>query len=64
MAKPSQTPRFEMRLPLDLGARLDRWRRKQSDLPNRAEAARRLMEIGLDADEAREAKSPTTESGK
>jgi hypothetical protein len=40
-----------MRLPPALAERIDRWRRSQPDLPNRAEAARRLIEIGLAAEE-------------
>jgi hypothetical protein len=39
--------RFELRLPLDLGDAIDDWRRHQRDLPPRAEAARRLIEQGL-----------------
>jgi hypothetical protein len=39
--------RFELRLPPDLGDKIDDWRRAQTDIPNRAEAARRLIEIGL-----------------
>jgi len=31
----------------DMIARIDEWRRLQPDLPNRAEAVRRLVEIGL-----------------
>jgi hypothetical protein len=31
----------------DMIARIDDWRRVQPDLPNRAEAVRRLVEIGL-----------------
>ena len=31
----------------DMIARIDEWRRVQPDLPNRAEAVRRLVEIGL-----------------
>jgi len=45
--KPS---RFEIRLPADLEDRIDEWRRAQPDLPPRAEAARRLIEVGLNAD--------------
>jgi hypothetical protein len=41
--------RFEIRLPADLGDQIDDWRRKQPDLPPRAEAARRLIEVGLKA---------------
>ncbi len=45
-------PRFEMRLPPHLGDEIDDWRRKQPDLPPRAEAARRLIELGLEAAKA------------
>ena len=44
-----KTERFELRLSLELLARVDEWRRAQSDLPSRSEAVRRLMEIGLSA---------------
>lgn len=39
--------RFEMRVDEDLLARIDEWRAKQDRLPSRAEAMRRLAEIGL-----------------
>lgn len=39
--------RFEMRVEEDLLERVDEWRAKQKDLPNRSEAARRLIERGL-----------------
>jgi hypothetical protein len=42
--------RFELRLPPDLGDEIDDWRRKQPDLPPRAEAARRLIVAGLRAE--------------
>jgi len=41
--------RFELRLPPELGDEIDQWRREQPDLPPRAEAARRLIEMGLKA---------------
>ena len=41
--------RFELRLPAALGDAIDRWRREQADIPTRAEAARRLIEIGLES---------------
>jgi hypothetical protein len=44
--KPS---RFELRLPAELSDEIDRWRREQPDLPPRAEAGRRLIELGLKA---------------
>ena len=31
----------------DLEDRINEWRRNQPDLPNRSEAARRLIELGL-----------------
>ena len=50
MEKAPQNHRLEIRLLGSLGERLDRWRRDQPGIPNRAEAARRLMEIGLAAE--------------
>lgn len=46
----AKSERFEMRLDPQTVEALDRWRRQQSDLPSRAEAARRLMELGLSGD--------------
>jgi hypothetical protein len=37
------------RLTPALDARIAKWRREQPDLPNRSEAIRRLVEIGLAA---------------
>lgn len=45
--------RFEIRLSPDLADQIDEWRRHQPDLPNRAEAARRLIESGLQASKAK-----------
>lgn len=42
--------RFEMLAPPDWIAAVDDWRRKQSDIPSRAEAIRRLVEKGLVAE--------------
>jgi hypothetical protein len=36
-----------VRIQPDLAKRLDDWRRGQDDLPNRPEAIRRLVELGL-----------------
>ena len=44
---PTKTERFEMRLETTMIKRVDAWRRKQEDLPSRAEAFRRLIELGL-----------------
>jgi uncharacterized protein YfbU (UPF0304 family) len=41
--------RFEMRLAQSVIEELDAWRSRQSDLPSRSEAVRRLMEQGLAA---------------
>ncbi len=42
-----KTERFEMRMDPETLARVDEWRRKQPDLPSRAEAMRRLVDLGL-----------------
>lgn len=39
--------RFEIKLPQALATRIDEWRRRQPDIPNRAQAARDLIERGL-----------------
>jgi uncharacterized protein len=44
-----KTERFEMRVPASFLKMVDDWRRKQPELPSRAEAIRRLVEIGLKA---------------
>jgi uncharacterized protein YfbU (UPF0304 family) len=41
------TERFEMRVDEDILERVDRWRGDQDDVPSRAEAMRRLVEIGI-----------------
>jgi hypothetical protein len=40
---------FQMRASAEFLAKLDDWRRKQQDLPSRAEAVRRLVEQALSA---------------
>lgn len=42
--------RFEMRIESELLERLDVWRTSEDDTPSRAEAVRRLMEMGLEAE--------------
>jgi hypothetical protein len=44
-----KTERFEMRVPSSFLKTIDDWRRKQEDLPSRAAAIRRLVELGLKA---------------
>jgi uncharacterized protein YfbU (UPF0304 family) len=39
--------RFEMRIDSDLLERLDQWRQSEGDIPSRAEAVRRLIELGV-----------------
>jgi len=39
--------RYELRIPADFFKDIDDWRRRQEDLPSRAEAIRRLVELGL-----------------
>lgn len=48
-----KTERFEMRVEATFLAAIDDWRRKQPDLPSRAEAIRRLVEQALKAPETR-----------
>ena len=47
MSMAPKTERFEMRLETTMIKRVEAWRRKQEDLPSRAEAFRRLIELGL-----------------
>jgi hypothetical protein len=49
---------FNMRMPSDTLRRIDEWRRRSPDLPTRAEAARRLIEIGLRAPRAEDPPRP------
>jgi hypothetical protein len=43
------TEQLTLRVPRSALARLDSWRRLQSDLPSRPVSVRRLMELGLSA---------------
>ena len=43
----SKAERFEMRLDEEMLSRVDKWRSNQDNMPCRAEAMRRLVEIGL-----------------
>jgi hypothetical protein len=47
---PSRT--FQMRVRKSFMDKIDAWRREQVDLPPQAEAIRRLVEKGLEADRA------------
>lgn len=42
-----KSTRFEMRAPNAWLAKVDNWRRRNAELPPRAEAIRRLVELGL-----------------
>jgi uncharacterized protein YfbU (UPF0304 family) len=44
--------RFEMRVDEDILIRVDKWRSEQGDVPSRAEAMRRLVELGLGVESA------------
>ena len=41
---------FQMRVKQSFMDKIDEWRRAQKDLPPQAEAIRRLVELGLEAD--------------
>lgn len=43
----AKSERFEMRLEENVLVRVDKWRSNQDDVPSRAEAMRRLVELGL-----------------
>jgi hypothetical protein len=43
---------YQIRLGPKFWAGVDDWRRRQEDIPTRAEAIRRLVEIGLQAENA------------
>jgi len=47
-----QSARFNMKISPEFLARLDQWRRKQPDLPNRSEAIRRLVDAAMRKREA------------
>jgi hypothetical protein len=51
-----------MRVSEDFLKSIDRWRQKQEDQPSRAEAIRRLVEIGLSNDAPRRQKRVPRES--
>jgi len=51
MSNEEQTERFQMRVSPSFLRLIDDWRRKQPDLPSRAEAIRRLVERGVNAPE-------------
>jgi hypothetical protein len=53
MTEEEQTERFQMRVSPTFLRLIDEWRRKQSDLPSRAEAIRRLVELGRAAPTSR-----------
>jgi metal-responsive CopG/Arc/MetJ family transcriptional regulator len=45
-----RTERFGLSVSSDLLVKIDEWRERQRDLPSRAEAIRRLIEVGLRAE--------------
>lgn len=53
METDEKTERFEMRAAPSWLRALDDWRRKQDDLPSRAEAIRRLVAIALKGERKR-----------
>lgn len=50
---------YQMRVTDEFLRTIDEWRRQQPDIPPRAEAIRRLIELGLQASKV-EPKLPTT----
>jgi hypothetical protein len=68
MSNRLKTDRLDMRADAEFTARIDEWRRVQPDIPGRAEAVRRLVEIALTAgktpDMAKVERKPATRSKK
>jgi hypothetical protein len=52
----TKTERFELRLDQGVLDNVDEWRSRQNDFPSRAEAVRRLMEVGLRTREGKKIK--------
>jgi hypothetical protein len=50
MAKPPKTERFGMVVEPEFLEAIDDWRRKQPELPSRAEAIRRLVKLALQSE--------------
>lgn len=48
--KPDPSRTFQMRVRKSFMDKIDAWRREQPDIPVQAEAIRRLVEKGLEAD--------------
>ena len=48
--QPMKDKTFQMRASEDWLRDLDNWRRKQEDIPGRAESIRRLVALGIDAE--------------
>lgn len=55
---------FQMRASEDFWRGVDDWRRLQPDMPNRAEAIRRLVAIGLRADPPTQRLAPVKREAK
>jgi hypothetical protein len=50
MPRPEEFPiKFQLGITEEMDAAISDWRRRQDDLPNRSEAIRRLVEVGLGA---------------
>jgi hypothetical protein len=49
--KPDPSRTFQMRVRKSFMDKIDAWRRQQEDLPVQAEAIRRLVEKGIEADQ-------------
>jgi hypothetical protein len=54
MARRVKVVRFEMTIPEELDQAVTEWRRSQPDLPNRNEALRRLILMGLGSEKKKD----------
>jgi hypothetical protein len=59
VVKMARSERFELRIDEETLERIDRWRGERGDVPSRAEATRRLIELGLSSSAGTENKDET-----
>jgi hypothetical protein len=56
MSYEDETKPYQIRLSREFWARVDEWRRQQPEIPTRAVAIRRLVELGLAHDDRKKPK--------
>jgi hypothetical protein len=56
-AMADKNSRFELRTSTEFLQAIDDWRRQQPEIPSRADAIRRLVELGIEAEKSRAKKA-------